>query len=117
MKSNIRFDRLLVAATLAAVAALSLAQAVHAGPAAPEVPSTSALARTAALPAPVVFSATSPVSALFCVETSIDCPAVKAMNAEEPPTVSTPLCVMPPVAATTARLLPTFESPRSRLCE
>jgi hypothetical protein len=38
MKSTIRFDRLLVAATLAAMAALSLAQTVHAGPAAPDVP-------------------------------------------------------------------------------
>jgi Protein of unknown function (DUF3455) len=43
MKSNVRFDRLLVAAALAAVAALSLAQAVHAGPAAPEVPGTIAV--------------------------------------------------------------------------
>ena len=43
MKSIIRFDRLLVAAALAAVAALSLAQAVHAGPAAPEVPGTIAV--------------------------------------------------------------------------
>ena len=43
MNSIVRFDRLLAAATLAAVAALSLAQAVHAGPSAPEVPSTIAV--------------------------------------------------------------------------
>ena len=43
MQSIFRFDRLLVAAALAAVAALSLAQAVHAGAEAPEVPSTIAV--------------------------------------------------------------------------
>jgi hypothetical protein len=43
MKSIVRFDRRLVAAALAAVAALSLAQGVLAGPGAPEVPSTIAV--------------------------------------------------------------------------
>jgi FtsP/CotA-like multicopper oxidase with cupredoxin domain len=43
MKFTFRFDRLLVAAALAAVTALSLAQAVHAGPTAPEVPSAIAV--------------------------------------------------------------------------
>src|SRR5215216_7762141 len=40
MKRSIRIDRLLMAGIVAAVAAWPLAQLAHAGPAAPEVPST-----------------------------------------------------------------------------
>jgi Protein of unknown function (DUF3455) len=43
MRSIVRFDRLLLAAALAAVAVLGLAQTVHAGPTAPEAPSTIAV--------------------------------------------------------------------------
>ncbi len=43
MKPNIRFDRLLVAAALAVAAAMSLAQAVQAGPTPPDVPGTIAV--------------------------------------------------------------------------
>jgi hypothetical protein len=43
MSPNIRFDRLLVAAAVAVVAAMSLAQAVDAGPTPPAVPATIAV--------------------------------------------------------------------------
>ncbi len=43
MKHHVRFDRLLVAAAVATLAALSLTQTVHAAPASPEVPSTIAV--------------------------------------------------------------------------
>ncbi len=80
-----------------------------------EVPNSSALARTVALPAPEVVSDTAPISALSCEPTSIDWPAVDAVNPEVPVTVSRPFCVSPPVAELATRLpvppVPTFEVP------
>src|SRR5262245_16395880 len=73
-------------------------------------PPARSLVRLALPLAPLVVSDTAPVSRLALVSVIVAFEA-EVVNADVPPTVSTPLCVRLPAASVTVRLPPTFTSP------
>ena len=71
------------------------------------------LVRLASALGPVVLSATAPVSRLALLSVIVAFEA-EVVNADVPPTVSTPVCVRLPSVLTTVRLPPTLDAPRAR---
>src|SRR5215510_12919293 len=73
-------------------------------------PPARSLVRLALPLAPLVVSDTAPVSRLALVSVIVAFEA-EVVNADVPPTVSTPLCVRLPTESVTVRLPPTFDAP------